>query len=139
VPCREGLRQLHALLTGIAEGNGRPGDIEKIERLGRDVQLTALCGLGKSAPNPVLSTINGFRDEYKKHINERKCPAGVCRALTTFRIDEARCSGCQLCIKPCPTGAISGAKKNPHVIDQKLCINCGACRVVCRDDAVVTE
>lgn len=139
VPCREGLLQLHALLTGITTGKGEPDDIEKIERLGRSLQLSSLCGLGKSAPNPVLSTIAGFRQEYETHIDEHRCPAGVCRDLTVFTVDESRCDGCMLCVKPCPTSAITGTKKKPHKIDRALCINCGACRLVCPRDAVVTE
>ena len=139
VPCREGLRQLFTLLDRITKGLGEKGDIEKIERLARDIQLSSLCGLGKSAPNPVLSTINEFREEYEKHIIDKKCPAGVCRELTVFSIDPQKCTGCMLCVKPCPTAAITGEKKKPHVIDESLCTKCGACRLVCKDDAVVTR
>jgi ferredoxin len=96
----------------------------------------SLCGLGKSAPNPVLSTIANFRAEYETHIRDKKCPAGVCRAITMFAIDEERCTGCMACVEPCPTEAISGEKKKPHVIDERKCTRCGACRVVCRYDAV---
>jgi NADH-quinone oxidoreductase subunit F len=139
VPCREGLRQLFEILDRITKGLGQKGDIERIERLARDVQLSSLCGLGKSAPNPVLSTLHGFRDEYEKHIDEKSCPAGVCGELTTYSIDAGKCTGCMLCVKPCPTGAITGEKKRPHVIDEALCIQCGACRLVCKDDAVLTS
>jgi NADH:ubiquinone oxidoreductase subunit F (NADH-binding)/(2Fe-2S) ferredoxin/NAD-dependent dihydropyrimidine dehydrogenase PreA subunit len=139
VPCREGLYQLHALLDGLAQGEGRPGDLEKIERLAADVKVGALCGLGKSAPNPVLSTILNFRAEYEAHIEQHKCPAGVCRAITEFYIDPDKCTGCLLCKKACPPQAISGEKKQPHVIDQELCTQCGACRLVCKDDAVLTR
>ncbi len=139
VPCREGLRQLFTLLDRITMGHGEAGDIEKIERLARDIQLSSLCGLGKSAPNPVLSTINEFRDEYEKHITDKTCPAGVCRELTVFSIDPERCTGCMLCVKPCPTAAITGEKKKAHTINEALCIKCGACRLVCKDDAVMTS
>jgi NADH-quinone oxidoreductase subunit F len=136
VPCREGLFQLHALVSGIAKGEGEDGDLDRIVRLAEDVRISALCGLGKSAPNPVLSTIKNFRAEYEAHIRARKCPAGVCRAITAFAIDASRCTGCMACVKSCPPAAISGEKKKPHVIDKGKCTACGACRVVCKYDAV---
>ena len=138
-PCREGLLQLHHLLSEICEGRGREGDIETIRSLSDGVMAGSLCALGTSAPNPVLSTLNFFLDEYKAHIINKKCPAGVCRALTTFVISKETCTGCMACIKPCPVDAITGKKKELHVIDQKLCTQCGACRTVCRFDAVDTK
>jgi len=136
VPCREGIFQLHALISKIGKGEGKEGDLDRIARLAEDVRVLSLCGLGKSAPNPVLSTIASFRPEYEAHIHDKKCPAGVCRAITTFAIDEGMCTGCMACVKPCPTEAISGKKKKPHVIDERKCTRCGACRIVCRYDAV---
>ncbi len=135
-PCREGLRQMHRILTDICEGHGQEGDVELLERLGRTLQDSALCALGKSAPNPVLTTIRYFRDEYDAHIREHRCPAGVCRRLTCFAVDESKCRGCSACVRACPTGAITGAVKQPHRINQEQCIACGSCRNVCRFDAV---
>jgi NADH-quinone oxidoreductase subunit F len=100
------------------------------------MQIASLCALGRTAPNPLLSTLRYFRDEYLTHINERQCPAGVCRDLTQFYIDEKPCTGCGLCLKNCPVDAISGVKKEPHVIDQDKCIQCGECRNQCKFDAV---
>ena len=114
-------------------------DLDKIEKLGKYVQVNSLCGLGKSAPNPVLSTISNFKDEYIAHIKDKKCPAGVCREITTFTIDPKKCTGCMVCVKSCPPNAISGEKKKAHTIDQKLCTKCGACRSVCKFDAVITN
>ena len=127
------------ILTDIAEGTGKEGDIELLEELGGAIKDTSLCALGGSAPNPVLSTIRYFREEYEAHINERRCPAGVCKALITFTIDEEQCNGCRLCAKNCPQQAISGEKKLPHVIDQLQCIKCGLCRDTCKFGAVVVS
>jgi NADH-quinone oxidoreductase subunit F len=136
VPCREGLLQLRHMLSEICEGRGREGDIEKIRALSEGIMAGSLCALGKSAPNPVLSTLNYFEAEYRKHIEEKKCPAGICRELTTFVISEENCTGCMACVKPCPVNCITGEKKKLHFIDQSKCTKCGACRTVCKFDAV---
>lgn len=137
-PCREGLRHMLAILTDITEGRGEPGDIELLERLGHTLQQTSLCELGKTAPNPVLSTIKYFRDEYEAHINNHECPAGVCPELTAFSIDENLCTSCNACKLACPSTCIDGDDLHPYHIDQTECISCGSCRVVCRFDAVMT-
>jgi NADH-quinone oxidoreductase subunit F len=138
-PCREGLRQMRAILTDICEGRGREGDIELLERIGRTMQDASLCALGRTAPNPVMTTIKFFRGEYEAHINEQTCPAGVCAKLTQFAIDPQACTGCTMCSRACPAGAISGGRKETHVIDPNLCIACGSCREACRFNAVLTE
>ena len=135
-PCREGIRRMLEILTRITEGQGKMADLETLEALAKVVQSASLCGLGKSAPNPVLSTLRHFRDEYEAHIVDHKCPAGVCRALIEYYIIEDLCTGCGLCRRKCPQEAISGEKKEPHVIDLELCIKCGICHDVCRFDAV---
>ena len=138
LPCREGVKQLLHIVEQIGDGNGQPGDIERIEALGDVVARASLCGLGKSAPNPVLSTVRFFRSEYETHIRDHKCPAGVCRKLTTFEISAEKCTGCMVCLRACPADAIVGTKKEAHVIVQDKCTQCGACRTVCKFDAVLT-
>ncbi|RUA03336.1 MAG: NADH-quinone oxidoreductase subunit F [Deltaproteobacteria bacterium] len=135
-PCREGVAQMVRLLTEITEGNGTAAHIEMLEELSDTIKATSLCGLGKSAPNPVLSTLQYFRDEYEAHIFDKRCPAGVCKALTTFTIDEKKCTGCTLCARNCPAGAIFGEKKEPHFIDQDKCVKCRVCYEKCKFDAV---
>ena len=136
VPCRIGTRHMADTLTRICEGEGQKGDIERLEHLARMVKTSSLCGLGQTAPNPVLTSIMYFRDEYEAHIIDKKCPAGVCRALITYSIDEELCKACGKCLKACPVDAITGAKKTPHVIDVAQCIRCGQCMDACPFDAV---
>jgi len=136
VLCREGTKQLLALLDDVIEGRADAGTLDLLEKLGRAVQVGSLCGLGKTAPNPVLSTLRYFRKEYEEHIFEKRCRTGRCKALLKPEINEERCKGCGLCIKSCPTGAITGEKKKPHHIDPELCIKCGACATACKLQAV---
>ena len=136
VPCRIGTKRLLEILTRITEGRGRPGDIELLETLSRDVKTASLCGLGQTAPNPVLSTIRYFREEYEAHIHEKRCPAGVCKHLLTYSILEEFCKGCTMCARVCPAGAILGEKKQPHRIVQEICIKCGACFETCKFKAI---
>jgi NADH-quinone oxidoreductase subunit F len=140
IPCREGLKKMGQILTGITEGEGREGDIELLERLSTALIDGSLCALGSTAPNPVLTTIRYFRDEYEAHIRDRKCPAGVCRKLITYVIDEEKCPGCGLCVKACPQGAITFmGKKKPVVLNQEKCIKCGVCYDVCKLGAIKVE
>jgi NADH-quinone oxidoreductase subunit F len=138
VPCREGLKQMLAIYDALVEGRGSAGDIGRIERLAAGMQLGSLCELGKSAPNPVLSTLRYFRSEYEAHIADRACPAGICRALTAYEIVSELCDGCHACFKACPTEAIEGTVKELHVIHQDACISCGACFDVCPTQAIRT-
>jgi NADH:ubiquinone oxidoreductase subunit F (NADH-binding)/(2Fe-2S) ferredoxin len=135
--CREGIDVMHGILVRICEGNGTEGDIELLEELAEAVKDASLCALGGTAPNPVLSTIRYFREEYRSHIKDKTCPAGVCKALITFSIDEEKCKGCRLCAKNCPQEAISGEAKQVHTIDQSKCIKCGVCADVCKFEAVL--
>ena len=135
-PCRIGTKRLYDLLTKITEGNGTLEDITTIEELCEHIKSSALCGLGQTAPNPVLSTLHHFRDEYIAHVVEKRCPAGVCKNLLHFVIDPGKCRGCTLCAKNCPADAIMGAVKAPHVIDPNKCIKCGACMDNCRFGAI---
>jgi len=136
VLCREGTKQLLALLDDVIEGRADAGTLELLEKLGKAVQAGSLCGLGKTAPNPVLSTLRYFRKEYEEHIFEKRCRTGRCKALLSPEINQVKCKGCGLCIKACPTEAISGEKKKPHHIDPELCIKCGACATACKIHAV---
>ena len=136
VPCREGTKRMLEILERIVEGKGEPDDIERLEQLADMISNTALCGLGKSAPLPVISTIKAFRKEYLEHINEKKCRAGVCQSMTTYIIDEETCRGCSKCAKGCPAGAIAGELKHVFTIRQQQCIKCGACAEACPFGAV---
>lgn len=135
-PCRIGTKRMLEILERICDGQGEEGDIERLEELAEGIKASALCGLGQTAPNPVLSTIKYFRDEYEAHIYEKRCPAGVCRNLLNYVIDEEKCKGCGICAKKCPGDAITGEKKKPHVIDAAKCVKCGACIEVCPFNAI---
>ena len=135
-PCRIGTRRMLEILEKISEGRGEIEDLDKLDELAHYIQANALCGLGQTAPNPILSTIEHFRDEYEAHILEKRCPAGVCKALLNYEIDPEKCKGCTKCARNCPAGAISGAVKQPHVIDTAKCIKCGACMENCAFGAI---
>jgi NADH-quinone oxidoreductase subunit F len=139
VPCREGLLRMGEILTDITEGRGSMEDLDLIQDLSEVLKDASLCGLGQTAPNPVMSTLKYFRDEYEAHIKDHKCPAGVCTELITYSIDAGNCTGCGLCLKKCPAEAITGETKQPHVLDTGKCIKCGICYDVCRFDAVIKE
>ena len=139
LPCREGLTQISALLNDICNGEAVEGAIKLLEELANTVKDCSLCALGGSAPNPVLSTIKYFREEYNAHIQQKKCPAGACKELITYHIDESKCNGCTACAKNCPQNAIIGEKKEPHKIQTVLCIKCGICREICPHNAVFVE
>ncbi|GAB4491370.1 MAG: NADH-quinone oxidoreductase subunit NuoF [Thermodesulfovibrionales bacterium] len=139
VPCRIGTKRLLEVLERITRGDGREEDIDLLQELSAGVKSTSLCGLGQTAPNPVLSTLKYFREEYEAHIRDKKCPAKVCKALLTYGILEAACKGCGACLRACPAGAITGEKKKPHRIDSSICIRCGACFDVCKFKAVGRE
>ena len=136
VHCRIGTKRMHEILTRITEGKGKEGDVELLQELCNGIKAGALCGLGQTAPNPVLTTIRYFRDEYDAHIREARCPAHECVALKKYSIDPAKCKGCTMCAKKCPVGAISGTVKQPHVIDPSKCIKCGQCVATCKFGAV---
>jgi len=136
LPCRLGIDRMLEIITDITEGHGKLEQLDLLEELADTVAQTALCGLGKTAPNPVLSTLRYFRPEYEAHINEKKCPAGVCKALITYWIDPDKCTGCGVCLQGCVHEAITGSKKQVHVIDTQLCQKCGICRSECKFDAI---
>jgi NADH:ubiquinone oxidoreductase subunit F (NADH-binding)/(2Fe-2S) ferredoxin/Pyruvate/2-oxoacid:ferredoxin oxidoreductase delta subunit len=136
VPCREGLTQISRMLNDICSGQAQEGVLDLLERTCNTVASCSLCALGGSAPNPVLSTLRYFRDEYEAHVRDKKCPAGLCKDLITYYIDAEKCNGCMLCARECPQNAIEGEKKKPHKIHTDLCIKCGICRDVCNQDAV---
>lgn len=135
-PCRIGNKRLHEILEKITTGKGEPADIERLRLLSNVIKDTSLCGLGQTSPNPVLSTILNFPEEYNAHVLDQKCPAGQCKALLKYEISEELCTGCTLCFRNCPVGAITGEKRQPHYIDQALCIKCGVCFGKCKFNAI---
>ena len=135
-PCREGVKQLHGLLTQICEGKAELSILERVEQLSKTIEAASLCGLGKSAPNPVFATLQYYKKEYETHIVDKKCPAGVCKALVTFKVIEKECPGCDICRRVCAFDAVHGEKKKPYVIDQEKCTQCGACYTACTFDAI---
>ena len=135
-PCRIGTMRLLETLEKITSGNGTVEDIDHLEKLAAYIKSASLCGLGQTAPNPVLSTLRYFRDEYMAHVVDKKCPAGVCKNLLQYKIDADKCRGCTACARKCPVGAISGAVKEPHTIDTAKCIKCGACIATCKFGAI---
>jgi NADH:ubiquinone oxidoreductase subunit F (NADH-binding)/(2Fe-2S) ferredoxin/NAD-dependent dihydropyrimidine dehydrogenase PreA subunit len=138
-PCREGINRMSEVLTRITQGKGKPEDLDTLEDLAGVLSTGALCALGQTAANPVMSTLRYFRDEYIAHIEQKRCPAGVCRELIKYSIDPEKCVGCLRCLRACPTGAITGEKREPHALNQGLCIRCGACYDVCKFDAVIRQ
>jgi len=140
VPCREGLKRMREILTDITEGRGKDGDIELLERLSATLIDSSLCALGSTAPNPVLTTIRYFRDEYEAHIRDKRCPAGVCKELINYLIVDEKCPGCGLCVKACPQQAITFVqKRKPVILDQEKCIKCGSCYDVCKLGAIIVK
>jgi len=138
-PCRIGTKRLYGILEKITQGNGTLEDLDKLEELCRYIKDNSLCGLGQTAPNPVLSTLSRFRNEYEAHVVEKRCPAGVCKSLLSYEIIADKCKGCTACARICPVDAISGTVKQPHVVDKDKCIKCGACMTRCKFDAIIKK
>jgi NADH-quinone oxidoreductase subunit F len=138
-PCREGTKRMLEILTRVTKGQGCPEDMDNLERLAAVIKETALCGLGQTAPNPVLATLRYFRSEYEAHIRERKCPARACTALLRYRVDPALCRRCGQCAKNCPAGSIAGDKQTPYEIVWESCIKCGVCAEKCKFGAISVD
>jgi NADH-quinone oxidoreductase subunit F len=136
VPCREGTKQMLALLEDIAQGRATEETLPLLEHLAKNVKIGSLCGLGKTAPNPVLSTLKHFREEYEAHVHRKVCPSRECKALLTPEIEASLCKGCTVCVRKCPVNAIEGERKQPHRIDAGKCIRCGACVEACKFNAI---
>ena len=139
VPCREGIKRMLELITGITAGEGKEEDLGLLQELAKTVKDYSLCGLGKTAPNTVLSTLEYFREEYEAHVRDKQCPAGVCKELIQYFILEDKCTGCGACLKLCPQEAIKGEPKKLHKIDQDKCIKCGTCRDACPYEAIIVK
>ena len=139
VPCRSGIKRMLEIVDRITNGEGREGDIDLLEDMANGIKDASLCGLGQTAPNPVLTTLRFFRDEYEAHIKQKRCPAAVCKALIEYRVIEHKCTGCQRCVSVCPTGAITGPRSQLHNLDKSKCIKCGACYEICRFDAIAGD
>jgi NADH-quinone oxidoreductase subunit F/NADP-reducing hydrogenase subunit HndC len=135
-PCRVGNKRLLEILEKITKGKGTEADLRLLKELGQVIKDTSLCGLGQTAPNPILSTLDNFWDEYEAHVREKRCPAGKCKDLISFVIDPEKCKGCTLCARACPADAISGKVREAHLIDQDKCVKCGACVNTCKFDAI---
>jgi len=135
-PCREGTLRMYEILERITRGEARHDDLDNLERLANLIKKTALCGLGQTAPNPVLSTLKHFKDEYEVHVRDRRCPAKVCKKLIVYEIDKEKCIGCTACARVCPVSCISGKPKMVHEIDKDKCIRCGQCWTTCKFDAI---
>ncbi|MDP4273392.1 MAG: NADH-ubiquinone oxidoreductase-F iron-sulfur binding region domain-containing protein, partial [Bacteroidota bacterium] len=138
-PCRIGNKRLYEILDKITQGQGTMADLDRLRNLSNVIKDTALCGLGQTSPNPVLSTLDNFWDEYVAHIRDHKCPAGKCKALMEYFIIQENCVGCTACARSCPANAITGERKQPHFIDQAKCIKCGACIERCKFDAIIIK
>jgi ferredoxin len=138
-PCRVGTRQMLEILNKITKGNGESSDLERLENLAQTVKNGSLCGLGQTAPNPVYTALQFFREEFETHVVDKRCPATVCRDLVEYRVIPVKCTGCTLCVSVCPTNAITGPRSKPHNLDPEKCIKCRACYEICRFDAIAGD